>query len=137
MQPNLATLLAMGAGLCAVSATAAVAENIVAPARQTIAVKDDTKTARLAFGGLTVAGLTTSPDGFEVSIRFNEPVQDAVARELSNLVSSLGDASTGYDTLLLRVRTPSEFEVSDDDTGFSLLIRPRAPRGNDERFTEL
>lgn len=137
MQPNLATLLAMGAGLCAVSATAAVAENIVAPARQTIAVKDDTRSARLAFRGLTVAGLTTSPDGFEVSIRFNEPVQDAIARELSQLVSSLGDASTGYDTLLLRVRAPSEFEVSDEDTGFSLLIRPRAPSGNDARFTEL
>lgn len=135
MQPNLATLLAVSAGLCA--ATVAVAENVIEPVRQTIAVKDDAKSARLAFRGLTVADLTTSQDGLEVSIRFNEPLQDKVARELPQLVSGFGDASTGYDSLLLRVQAPSEFEVSDDNSGFSLQIRPRAATGNDARLTEL
>jgi len=130
-------MLAMAAGLCAVSASKAVAENIISPARQTIAVKDDTQSARLAFRGLTVASLTSSPDGLEVTIRFNEPVQDAIARELSRMLAAVGDASTGYDSLLLRVRASSEFEISDEGNGFSLVIRPRSQSGNEARFTEL
>lgn len=137
MQPNLATLLALGAGAFATSASTAVAEDIVAPARQTIAVKEDAGSAQLAFQGLTVSGLTPSADGMEVSIQFNEPVQDAIARELASLVSPLGDASTGYDTLLLRVRGPSDFDVRSDATGFALYIRPRKPAKDGARFTEL
>lgn len=137
MQPNLATLLALGAGACAASTSGAVAENIISPARQTVAVKEDTGGAQLAFHGLTASGLTPSADGMEVSIRFNEPVDDKVARELNRLVASVGDASTGYDSMLLRVRAPSSFELVEEPAGFALLITPRKPAADSARFTEL
>ena len=137
MQPNLATLLALGAGACAATSSAAIAENIITPTRQTVAVKEDTGSAQLAFHGLSASGLSPSADGMEVSIRFNEPVDDTVARELGRLVSSVGDASTGYDSLLLRVRAPSDFELVEEPGGFALLIKPRKAAADVTRFTEL
>lgn len=121
MQPKLVAALIFAVG--AFAPADAWSEEAPKPvAAQTAAISQTPRQTVITIQGLTLAAATSSHDGLEASLTFNEPIQEALAKEIPALIGRSIDVSTGYDSLLVRTPSPAEFIALEIPNGFSLTI---------------
>ena len=129
MQPKLVAALFMSVG--AIAPTAPAWSTEISPT-QTAAVSRTPQQIIVTIQGLTLAAATATNDGLEAALSFNEPIQEALAKEIPSLIGAPIDVSTGYDSMLVRASSPSEFLAREIPNGFSLTIR--IPEGKPDQF---
>jgi hypothetical protein len=125
----LAIGLSLGAAAAHAGAESAAPQ---ATTTQAVAISQAGETVLIHFQGLSLSAIAPSADGMEAALSFRQPVAATLASELSKLTAAVSDASSGYDSLLLRARTASRFQTMPTRGGFVLSISP-LDRGTDER----
>jgi hypothetical protein len=116
--------LAIGLGLGVADARAGTERVPQPPAAQTVAISQAGDGIIISFQGLSLASLSSSVDGMEAALSFRQPVAESIAGQISHLTPAVTDASSGYDSILLRARSASRFEAMATTGGFVLSIRP-------------
>lgn len=132
MRPGLAATLAIGLGLGVADAQAEPDRTPPPPVAQTVAISQAGDSVIISFQGLSLASMSPSRDGMEAALSFRQPVSGTIANEISHLTAAVTDASSGYDSILLRARSSSRFEAMQTRGGFLLSISP-APAKADTR----
>lgn len=133
MQPKSALLLAVSLGLGVSDACAS--PEIASQNRtiQTVAIAQSSDATIISFQGLSLATLSPSRDGMEAALSFRQPVAETLAADIQHLAPCISDAASGYDSMLLRTRTASRFDVRHTPGGFVLTIHPAGATTDDRR----
>ena len=137
MQPRLAVTLAIGLGLGVADTQAGTERALPAPATQTVAISEAGDSIIISFQGLSLASMSPSVDGMEAALSFRQPLSESIAGQISHLTPAVTDASSGYDSLLLRARSASRFETMPTRGGFVLSISPVPARTDTRKLATL
>lgn len=137
MQPRLAVTLAIGLGLGIADTQAGTERASLQPAAQTVAISEAGDSVIISFQGLSLASMSPSVDGMEAALSFRQPVSDGIASQISHLTPAVTDASSGYDSILLRARAASRFEARATRGGFVLSISPVPAKADARKLATL
>ena len=123
MRPSIAILVATTLGAIVPGMMQARASDELSPVKQQIKINPIPSGVALLFDGLKLLSTDVSADGMEIALHFDEPLKDSIAQAITiGAKATIADASTGYDTLLLRAQSRSRFDIDDSDNGFTLLV---------------
>ncbi len=135
MRPNIAVALAVGLGLAVPGMFGVDASAAELARAQLVKVTTGPSGVELEFDGLSLASADQSADGMEIALHFSHPLKDAIAREITRMAAAMiADASSGYDTLLIRAQSRSVFELRALHQGFVLHVTPAGNTDDNSRL---